>query len=905
MNTTTKIQLVDGPVEGYLDVKENVSLPLNFGIGDIRNIEERSGAFSKTVSLVGNHNNNKILNDYYDVNIQAGTFDLNQIHRCIVIQNGVPILENAYLRLLSVKKVQNLINQDELVEYQVQVRDSLSDFFKDINNKELTDIAFDDLDHIYDAANVVSSFNNTWVDGYKYVMPWIGGSNSYNLNECKPGVYALQYWNRIHELAGYEYEFAELTASTVQLDKLIIPFNGDDSKLTEEFRNDFEVLANNNSVQQDIFSIPSTTGLFSNISYQKVNVTNEIKDNQGYYTPATSLYDSAFFLSSPNSLDYEIDVVWELDVYNASSANAILVYATTTYKPVISVLNQSNAVKGTKPLYYTWKNPVVPMSYSNTTITLPFGSGSYTFSPGSNIIASGSTSFTINATNINTSDILKLAVAMPGSQTGMYWVNSSTGTGVSVYPKIKIKSLSLRIVPNAQTLAYSMPVLMKNFIPKKIKQSEFLKSIYMMYNIFVEVDPENSKKLIYKTRDYFYDSGVERDWSKKIDKKKEQNLLFVPELSSKKAILTYKQDNSDLLLKHYLEATNEVYGQVEVEFDNENVKGVDKKEIIFSPTCNQPTDFGAVCPVWPTVSPKMNIRILLDNGEQPCGTYFIKNYQGNQVTVNTYPFISHLDKYTNPSFDINFGICDYYPYDIKNYTANNLFTNNWRRTLSQINNGKLFTAYFNLTERDMFLMKLNDKIFCNNAWWSINKIIDYNAESHQLTKVELLSIDDDLRLPRFGRNVKPVLPSVPVKPVRPVLPSGPFKPVVGPLKEISKIRSFQTSIVDSNKSTEMMGVNNNLKAEFNGIVIGDNIIATEPGIYNGDVHIGFDGKITYISGVIIDAGMSTVLPPYKDNFIDVIDGTYNKVRNMGGDSKERHVIDGQGIIENKLIDGNN
>ena len=80
---------------GELDVAENVSLPITFNIGDIRDLTSRKGTFSKTVVLEGTKNNNELLGHYYDVNIQAGTFNINTLTKCQVIQNGVPILDEA------------------------------------------------------------------------------------------------------------------------------------------------------------------------------------------------------------------------------------------------------------------------------------------------------------------------------------------------------------------------------------------------------------------------------------------------------------------------------------------------------------------------------------------------------------------------------------------------------------------------------------------------------------------------------------------------------------------------------------------------------------------------------------------------------------------------------------------
>ena len=61
---------------GVLEVRQDVAFPLNFSVADIRDISKRSGTFSKTIVLAGTDNNNQLLNHYYDVNIEAGTFNV-------------------------------------------------------------------------------------------------------------------------------------------------------------------------------------------------------------------------------------------------------------------------------------------------------------------------------------------------------------------------------------------------------------------------------------------------------------------------------------------------------------------------------------------------------------------------------------------------------------------------------------------------------------------------------------------------------------------------------------------------------------------------------------------------------------------------------------------------------------
>ncbi len=69
---------------GVLDVSEKTNFPITFNIGDIRDLTSRKGTFSKTIVLEGTKNNHELLGNYYDVNIQAGTFNINTLTRCQV-----------------------------------------------------------------------------------------------------------------------------------------------------------------------------------------------------------------------------------------------------------------------------------------------------------------------------------------------------------------------------------------------------------------------------------------------------------------------------------------------------------------------------------------------------------------------------------------------------------------------------------------------------------------------------------------------------------------------------------------------------------------------------------------------------------------------------------------------------
>ena len=735
---------------GYLDVKEGTSFPLNFSIGDIRDISKRTGNFSKTITLVGNSNNNNLLNHYYDVNIQAGTFNINQLTSCDVIQDGIPVMTNATLQLINIKKSQLTSAYEQMVEYEVLIKEDRGTFFTDISNKYLNDIDFSDLNHYVDAQAVIDTFDYSVTDGYKYVMPF-NIDNQYQFNWFKPAIYAKNYFDRIFATAGYSYTWDGLVAA--KFDKLLIPYNGDQNILDWQ---DVYVEAEISGFSYTKSYAPSMAqeGFFDFV----VEPWTEISDPGGLFGNASYSTPQWIGAGSGESYIWEVTVTGTVQLENICPVNLHIQGGfKRAYVPYFDI--RVNAFHNIRCLsssglivQYTQANPFPANSLSST----------YSFTEVFTLSATtdGSAAGGIDVNDVQTifggvrSHVINpdgtIQFVGPVSTT---WVTNSFGTSTGA-PEVtvNISSASLTIRPSDNIPLTSGVTTMNNFIPEKIKQSDFIKSIFMMYNLYATANPDNQNNLILISRDEYYDAGKAVDWTNKLMKDKEQSMIFIPELNNKKLRLTYKAD-TDSPNTVYTGITNEIYGQVEVTFDNEYVKGIDVKELIFSPTPVQPTIFGAFLPLLNGAAPKTNIRILVDNRQKVAQEVIINSgYNTQTSTGGAYPYLSHFggtDPF-NPIFDINFATAQYYYYQVAQNTDNNLYNKYWRRTVAQINGGKLLTAYFLLNEIDIQLMELNDKIRIDNSWWSINKIIDYNANDLVPTKVELISLETEIDLPNFG-----------------------------------------------------------------------------------------------------------------------------------------------------------
>lgn len=843
MEKDIKIQLT-GALKGYLDVEAGKAFPIIFQNSDVRDLAAKKGNASRTLYLADTENNHRLMNFYYNVNIVAADFDINKTTKCIAIEDGMPIMDNAVMQLVKVVKMQDGANGEQRAKYEVLIKDVTSDFYTKLGNDELTALDFSDLNHEYTAANIIGSFNNTVADGFKYLVPFNVG-NVYNLQEFTMAIYAKMYFDRIFARAGFTYEWQALTDINTRFDKWIVPYNGDAPKTREENLEAIKVLAEEDTNQE--IEPTQAAGINTDVPVELINVTTEIQDNENRFDTSNSTYTCSVYSLGGAAVSFKVLIEYELYLKNEEAANVYLkkvagspsLAAKYSYIPYLKLLKNG--------LDYSISAKLISGVNGEVLINKD-----YVLPVGETIISSGTVERVLTDSNSSSLDEYNLnggvgVNALGVLASGLRWkkTNSTTGVDALVNVGLRIKSVKLEIKPSTSFLSYGQTVYANDFIPKKIKQSDFIKSILTLNNLYVDIDQFNASKLILKKRDQYFDEGKQVNWTKKLAKEKEQVIQFLPALQNKKIRLTYKQD-TDEPNKGYLENTGEIYGQIEFTFDNDFVKETEVKEVIFSPSPVSKTNYGAVVPIINGAAPKTNIRLLYDGGQYACNEYLITEYtDGAGAAVNTsvsvYPHLSHFDKPVNPTFDLNFGLCDYYFYSsFGARTNNNLFNLNWRRTINQINTGKLVTAYFNLNASDISSLRLSDKIHVLDTWYNINKL-EYDANSTAPTKVELITVDSEQKFAPFKNKVigKPLGGDSLLSSIKNV---------------VSKIWS-SNNVVNTNANIEVQGKNNLVTQDvISGAVYGNgNTVNTKNALIVGD---GFkaekDGLFT--NAVIFPSG---------------------------------------------------
>lgn len=783
----TTIELI-GDLRGTLDTYSDVPMPLTFSLANIKEPGKRSGLYSKTILLPGTTNNNTLLSYYFDVNLDTtvSTFNVYRKQGVRLLQDGVAIYDNLLLKLLRVNKRQNTQTGEDFVEYEVEIKDYSSDFFNQIAGKKLEDINMSEFNHTMESINIVNSWDHTWEDGYVYPLTQQDVESMYtlqvglgttdnviNANPLRLMIYAKQLFDKIHKLSGYEWIWENNDWVNVNFDKLLISDNKNDKLYVNEINSLSKIKANSNTYSfswnsddwinsggsikllfpitfqneiQDpgdklktrssepwVLAFPNPSPPPTSVPYKFENITNSAPGT-GYPPQLETNYSSQFTLTTGQPIKITINGSLTTIIENLRTDFTILwaslgLDMQTFLNFRLHVKNQSTNTNYER---------IIKRIYIQDFGEIPASSNS-------EIVFDYSEIFEINEGNINNLFVFYITCDIGGS--GSSWVYSNGFVPLTCDEDAKVTFIyKQNIEISYENIPYQSSIPVNASIPRKITQRELLDSIIKMYNLYVYSNPDNPRQIIYEQRDKFYDKGEVKDWTSKLARDREQIIEFLPDLTSKSINFTYKTDEEDLLNKSYVQATKEVWGKQTVDFSSEWVRGTQDVELIFgpSPIDNPPLGLGRSFPYIDydlIKNPKIMIYSKKTETEYPIRIWDTQTL----FTRSEIPYISHQNDELNPGFDLNFGINDFYfeegvvPSDLNLYTF-------WRRTMKQIDTARQMTAYFNLTPLDIANLKLNDKILIDNSYWIISEVTDYDANIRQLTKVFLLSVEDEMKL---------------------------------------------------------------------------------------------------------------------------------------------------------------
>lgn len=745
-------------VEIYIDntlldmPEEGVNFPLNYSIADIKQPDKRQQSFSKTIVLPSTKTNDKLFTHAFDVN-RSGGYNANRKASCLVIQDGVEVF-NGYARLAKIK--QSAVRK---FSYEVVIYGKLSNIFFDIGKDKLGSLDFSEFNHEYTKENQENSWDTSIIEnssavafeyGNGYVYPLIDYGYSanqvdYKVTELYPALYVKEVWDKIFSTYGYTYESSFINSARFK--RLIFPFTRERLELSNKQIED-RLFEAGNSAKQELEFVDGVLPAIATVQFNDDSTGNNF-DNGGNFNVVTYSYtvpDTGYYTFSAR-IFMGIRLVPDTTASVTCNPNGLACQWSIKKNGSYIALYTAGANTSNIPAFTT--------SYESANAPNPDPDNiwNYNYDPNwANLVTPTVVNHLCQQGDVITIEMRQATYNFSSSALFTDGVNNYSG---KVYFQVKTGSIFYNKVNNIG-LVEGGTVDMNTILPVDIEIKSLLNSLIKMFNLYVEQDNNNENNYFIEPRNDFYDNGVEVDFDStdKLAFDREQEITPMGALDAGRYLWTYKEDK-DYYNQKYIESWGEIYGQHFEDVQNDFIKNEIKTEVIFSPTPVADTGFSDM--VMPRIFQEdsngsikpyaANMRILYYNG--------LRNITGqswNHVAATTsvthldYPYCGHLDDPFNPTFDLNFGVVKevYYDdtYTTLNWTNANVFNEYHKQFIDEITNENsiLFSGYFNLTPKDVYDLDFRNNYYFLQAYWRLNKVIDYNANANSLTKCEFLKL---------------------------------------------------------------------------------------------------------------------------------------------------------------------
>lgn len=734
-----------------IDLSDDLSIPLNYAIADIREPQKRNTNFSKTVVLPGTASNNVLFSHIWDIGvnlISSGntnfnpTFNPNLKADVLIFQDGNEVFKGF-------AKLDNIVNTDGKVEYEMSFYGNLANIFTTLGESKLSDLDLSEYDHTYNKTNQVNSWDtsiikngSTYVNfssgnptGEGYVYPMIdlalSNPNVYKVSDWFPAIYAKTIIDKIFNEAGFQYSSVFLNSNFFK--RLVIPYTNGNLKISQTQINEINTKVGVATDQQYTLQEFNTFEDY-------VDITNE---SSPYYDPNNNwTFNGTYYeYTAPYTNTHVIKLYVGFYVKHLVT-DTLNLPLTGNYLCDINIYRENLST------------PIGGQIISNTPIYLN-QQGTWTSNSGIHIINYG-----FPTTGQSTPIVYRtITTTVQLNQNDKLFVKIDTYNNTVISPYVGGGDVGLYLVQDSYidiklsnyNLIEGFNLSMNDLLPESIKQADFLSSIFKMFNLYIDQDKTVSNKLIIEPRDDYYSSSgtTTLDWSYKLDYSKAYELKPMGDLESKNYIYQYK-DDGDYYNEFYKKKWINNYGYKSFDIENDFLKSDLKTELIFSPT--PLADYLTIDRIIPKIfvvdnngvpKPKVaNIRILYYGGVKTTSTPYAYQASSGTVNYNTYPYAGHLDDPLLPTIDLNFGNPIEVFYTTQNYTDNNLFNKYWRKFIQEITdiNSKIFTGYFYLTPLDIASLDFKNLYYFEGDYWRLNRIFDYNPNQMSVTKCEFIKL---------------------------------------------------------------------------------------------------------------------------------------------------------------------
>lgn len=701
-----------------VDLYENENISLNWSFNDIQDLAPR-GNYSRTFRIPFTPTNASIFGFIQENTFQFSGFNPKRKINASITVDTIPIIEG-YVQFKAAYTSNGEVSDLEIVFF-----GNVVNFFKTIGDADFKNYISSELQEDYDfivsyvTTDAVNASGNVYLGltdkGQNWVMN-VNDSGTRNIlssdfnivpkiGELTPFVRSRYIFDKIFALSGFEFNETDSTTLTEQLDKMWIPWIGESDLIAQQGNPDTArfKLTNSGAITLDTSDFTLTNFASGGSCFVAELPTLNIDIDSGSNIGANNIYTVPFsgsYVFAGNmtiQADNSIGSVWmgflasdgvsSFLIANGGSANFV-VWDNNTQDYIYNTNTDVDATTGTSSAFVQDGWTIKPILYIFQDVYLQ----SYNLNP--------LVTFTISSFEVGTLDISK------------------------------------PLFGNSIDWAANAPVM---------KCSEFMSSLFKMFNLVVIPDDINSNLLTLKPIQEYLSEGVAKDWSNKLDVSKDITLTSTADYQAQQNLWTYKSTN-DYFNQLYNAQGGRVYGRLLlIDPENDFATKEQKTEIMFGATPLN-TIKGSDYPIPKFQSANGQFaapgpRILYMTESQI--TFNIFNDDFGNVLPYTANLFSHYTRVipTIADEDLNFG--QEIPLHYLNSTPyKTLYQRYWNDYISDIYapDARIIEAFFALEFADIYQFKFNDKIYIKDAYYRILDISDYVVGMQDSVKVKLIKM---------------------------------------------------------------------------------------------------------------------------------------------------------------------
>jgi hypothetical protein len=532
-----------------------------------------------------------------------------------------------------------------------------------------------------------------------------------SVGELTPMISARYIFDKIFSLSGFQFNEANSGTLVEQLDKMWVPWSGEAGytqtignseqaqfKLAEGIDgqtvtgSDFNAVTTSNAGTIYVCDLPLMTEVYD---YGN-NVTSNI-----YTAPFSGRYK--IYGNICCEIDSDLPEVLRVGIITSDGVNEYL----QPYRRSIDFYNSINQT-------YRLNTPLQANAY--TSWTTNYGADNYLseFTTVKLVLYAVVSSITNYTGNITFRDINE------GKQ--------------NVFNTI---SITKPFYGNPIDWAANAPVM---------KCSDFISSIFKMFNLVVIPDNINPKLLTLKPIQEYLGEGSTKDWSNKLDISKDITLMSTADSQSQENLWTYKQ-STDYINSLYNSQGDRVYGRLLLlDPENDFATKEQKTELMFSPTplaLIKGTDFPIPKFINNTGQYVNAGAKILYKTETELNVNVVDEAVIDTVAATTLNIFSHYTTAipTIDDEDLNFGQ-EIPLHPITSTPWKTLYARYWNDYIADIYapDARILEGFFALEFADIYQFKYNDQIFIKDAYWRILEISDYVVGMQYSVKVKLIKV---------------------------------------------------------------------------------------------------------------------------------------------------------------------